>query len=146
MAEEKTYYNIEHTSKIALRTYAKYIPSTAAAKDRKIFSEGAYRIGISFTRERLSVGRCFITISGLEFELFPSANGNKVFSPGLALYLEGSVDTVRDDEMLVRFDAPVNDCGVVILFDRIVWKKDDNFYPSQALNKEDLNKLNQKEK
>lgn len=146
MSEEKTYYNIEHTSKVSLRTYSKYIPSNATEENRKIFSEGAYRISICFTKQRLSSGRCFITISGLEFELFPNNNGNMVFVPSLALVLDGSIDTVRDDEMSVRFIAPVNDCGVVILFDRVVWKKDDNYYPAQALDKTALNELNQKRK
>jgi hypothetical protein len=144
--EEKTYYNLKHTSAISLRTYSKVIPSTAAEADRKIISEGAYRIGLIFTRDRLVTDQCFITIGQTEVQLYPTDLGVGVVAPQLVLWLDGDVTTVRDDEMICRFVNGSARSQLIVLFDRIVWKKDDNYYPAQALDKADLNALNQKKK
>ena len=146
MSEENTYYDYSHTSKISLRTYVKIIASTAAETERKVFSEGAYRIGLCYARTRLNTGRCFATISGVEFELMPTDFGVGIVVPGLTLYLDGDVTTVRDDEMTFRFENGSAFSNLIILFDRVVWKKDDNFYPAQAKDKTALNNLNQKAK
>lgn len=146
MAGENTYYNLEHTSEISLRTYAKIIPSNSPEKDRKIIAEGAYRIRLCFSSDRLSVGQCFLTVGAIEFELIRTGLNNGVFVPVFSLDLGGDVTTVRDDEITCRFIAPVNDCSLIVLYDRVVWKKDDNFYPAQALTKSKLNELNQKKK
>ena len=146
MTDEKTYYDLKHTSAISLRSYSKIIASIAAEKDRKIISEGAYRIGLIFTRDRLVVDQCFITINGTEMQLFPTDLGVGIVAPQLILWLEGDVTTVRDDEIICRFVNGSARSQLIVFYDRVVWKKDSNYYPAQASDKADLNQLNQKGK
>lgn len=146
MAGENTYYDFKHTSAISLRTYTKIIPSTAAEKDRKILAEGAYRIGLLFTRDRLVVDQCFVTIGQNEIQLQPTDFGVGMIIASFILWLDGDVTTVRDDEITVRFANGSARSQLVVFFDRVVWKKDDNYYPAQALDKAGLNALNQKKK
>lgn len=144
MQPNQTYNNFEHTSKISLRTYTKIIPSEAPEESRKIISEGSYRIGLLFSTRVDDPATCTLIFGEEKVLLIPTFTGANVINPQFIFWLDGNVNTVRDDEILVQFTEPSENSSLIVIYDRIVWKKDDNFYPAQANDKSELDKLNHK--
>ncbi len=144
-ADKPTYQDLAHTSLISLRTYMKIFSGGNTTEKKIISSEGAYRIGLCYARNRLNpTEECWIKFGDVEIKLCPSDLGENILVPAFTLYLDGSVDTVRDDEITFRFVNGTVRSTLIVLFDRVVWKKDDNYYPATAENKAELAKQNGK--
>lgn len=144
MAEEKKVYSsLEHTSKISLRTFIQVFSTEDYPDGVKIQSEGAYKIGLLWTTDDVTKF-CFATVDGGdEVQLFNAGGGRNIVVPFGIWYLDGNVNTVRDDIIEISFSGD-GEGTLIAFFDRIVWKKDDNYYPTQAADRAELNELNGK--
>ena len=143
------YSSLEHTRKLSNRRFVKLVrpedyPETLTEKGLVVYSEGAWRITFNFTKAAANTAQCFLTFSGGDpIELASVlAAGNNAFAGINSMVLDGDISTVRDDEIKVQFNEEAADCTLQIFFERVVWKKDDNFYPAQARDKRELQKLN----
>lgn len=132
----KSYSDIIRTSKLSNRTYTDTIKANNN-KTGTIYSEGAWKIGIAYLRFTGGTGKVFLEFEdGLSFYLQPTdSSDGKQLDPDKILWLDGNVNTVRDDEINYTMDVNVNSVDRLIVFKhRIVEKKDDNIYPAQNPN------------
>lgn len=138
------YDSLEHSQKVTLRTFLKIVSTTQADQlEGEIVSEGAYRIGFALTRAPGSNWFCELNFNGEKMNLVPHdligvANLGFV-TPFLTFWLEGNVNTVRDDIVPYRLYQDGEGDGeaqLLVFFERVVWRKDDNLYPAQLENKQ----------
>lgn len=145
MNDKPTYQDLAHTSKITLRTYLKIFAGDKT-EAKIINSEGAYRIGLCYGRDRTApTEECWIKFGENEVKLQPTDLGVNILAPSLTLWLDGSVDTIRDDQLTFRFVNGTKLSSLIVLWDRISWKKDDNVYPATLVDKAEQNQLNAKQ-
>jgi hypothetical protein len=141
--QKMNFYTLEHTSRISVRSYVQRFPFQQFQEGGKIFSEGAYRIGLAYGVETGSTNRPIITLNGGEsFTLSSLFVSTDAIDPFSILWLEGEPALVRDD--ILEFTWLNSDNATLyVFFDRVQWKRDNIYYPAQAADKMILARLTQ---
>lgn len=135
------YDDFNHTARISLRTFIKIFDPVNNADGFKILSEGAYRIEFLYTGVEGDLRMKFN--GGDEVSLFGTGLDDNVIDPRLIWVLPGNPNTVRDDIIDVLWESGTSpDSRLIVIFHRVVPKKDDNYYIAQAGDTKTLAVLN----
>jgi hypothetical protein len=143
MQEQKAQFNqLAHTQQLSNRTYLSKFEREKFPDGGFIYSEGAWKIGLTYGVQSGVTNRPIITVNdGESFELNDLFISSDQVRPEAVLWLDGTPEIVRDD--ILQFNwINDQDCTLYVFFHRLVWKKDKQFYPAVSANQEIQNKLN----
>ena len=134
------FFDLKHTNKLSLRTYSRNYAREDFPTGGTIYSEGAYAMHISY--QSATNGR-FATLQFLNGDQI-QIESRDTYRDTFDLFLPGHPAIIRDDEIKFNWIDPIPDKNekITVLFHRVVWKKDSQYYPAQSENKANQSKLN----